>query len=58
MTRNVEREHFLWRPGPASPGNVRERVAERTGVSGGWREGDATPHGTGPAGAARAAPAG
>jgi NAD(P)-dependent dehydrogenase (short-subunit alcohol dehydrogenase family) len=52
MTRNVEREHFLQRSAPASPGNLRDTSTEWTGVTGGWREGDASPHGSGPATAA------
>ena len=55
MTRNVEREHFREeRIGP-TPGNVREPMADWTGVTGGWKEGDASPKGSGPARAAMAA---
>ncbi|HEX2105972.1 MAG TPA: SDR family oxidoreductase [Solirubrobacteraceae bacterium] len=49
MTRNVEREHFLQQPAGASAGNLREPVAEWTGVTGGWKQGDARPTGAGPA---------
>jgi hypothetical protein len=49
MSRNVEREHFHRRPAGPSPGNVREPVADWTGVTGGRREGDASPSGSGPA---------
>lgn len=60
MTRNVEREHFLQRPAPPSPGNLRAPMPEWTGVTGGWREGDASPKGSGPSPSAmgRAATAG
>src|SRR5919202_1400813 len=49
MSRTVEREHFLQRPADPSPGNLREPVPDWTGVTGGWKEGDASPDGTGPA---------
>jgi NAD(P)-dependent dehydrogenase (short-subunit alcohol dehydrogenase family) len=49
MSRNVEREHFLQRPAEASPGNLREPDQQWTGVNGGWRDGDASPKGSGPA---------
>src|SRR4051812_360820 len=49
MSRNVEREHFLQRPAEASPGNLREPDPRWTGVNGGWRDGDASPNGSGPA---------
>ena len=49
MSRNVEREHFLDQSAGPSAGNLREAVAELTGVTGGWREGDASPKGAGPA---------
>src|SRR3954454_6617283 len=55
MSRNVEREHFLERPTQASPGNLREPIREWTGVTGGWREGDASPTGGGPAASAAGA---
>ena len=57
MSRNVEREHFLERPADPSPGNLREPVADWTGVSGGWKEGDASPKGSGPAHTVAGAPA-
>ena len=49
MSRTVEREHFLQRPADPSPGNLREPVPDWTGVTGGWKDGDASPDGTGPA---------
>jgi hypothetical protein len=49
MSRNVEREHFLQRPAQPSPGNLREPDPAWTGVTGGWKEGDASPTGSGPA---------
>jgi hypothetical protein len=49
MSRNVEREHFFQRPAGPTPGNLREPVPEWTGVTGGWKEGDASPAGSGPA---------
>ena len=45
MSRTVEREHFLQRPAPPSAGNVREPMADWTGVTGGWKHGDASPQG-------------
>jgi len=45
MSRTVEREHFLQRPAPPSAGNVREPMADWTGVTGGWKQGDASPQG-------------
>jgi short-subunit dehydrogenase len=56
MSRNVEREHFLQRPAAPSAGNLREPVPEWTGVSGGWKEGDARPEGAGPAHSVAGAP--
>jgi hypothetical protein len=58
MTRNVEREHFLQRPAAPSPGNLRDPVAKWTGVSGGWKDGDVSPHGSGPSPAAMRSAAG
>jgi short-subunit dehydrogenase len=55
MTRNVEREHFRDEPLEPTPGNVYEPMPEWTGVTGGWKEGDASPKGSGPARAATAA---
>jgi short-subunit dehydrogenase len=52
MSRNVEREHFQQRSAPPSPGNLREPVDAWVGVTGGWREGEASPTGSGPAVAA------
>jgi NAD(P)-dependent dehydrogenase (short-subunit alcohol dehydrogenase family) len=49
MSRNVEREHFVQRPAEDSPGNLRQPVPEWTGVTGGWKDGDASPKGSGPA---------
>jgi hypothetical protein len=49
MSRNVEREHFLQRPADHSAGNLVEPMPAWTGVTGGWKEGDASPKGTGPA---------
>jgi hypothetical protein len=57
MSRNVEREHFQERPAPASPGSLREPVADWTGVTGGWKAGDASPEGSGPAVTAASSPA-
>jgi short-subunit dehydrogenase len=56
MSRNVEREHFLQRPAPPSPGSLREPVPQWTGVTGGWKEGDARPKGSGPAHSVAGAP--
>src|SRR3954447_23088497 len=53
MTRNVEREHFRSAPMPATPGNVRDAMPDWTGVTGGWKEGDARPDGSGPEPGAR-----
>jgi len=53
MSRNVEREHFQQRPAPPSAGNLREPDTGWTGVTGGWREGDASPKGSGPAQSAK-----
>ena len=58
MTRNVEREHFLQRPAEPTAGNLREPVPEWTGVTGGWKDGDASPTGPGPAGDVMGAPSG
>jgi short-subunit dehydrogenase len=55
MPRYVEREHFREEPVRPTPGNVREPMADWTGASGGWKEGDASPRGAGPARAAMAA---
>ena len=55
MTRNVEREHFREEPLDPTPGNLRGPMPEWTGVTGGWKEGDASPKGAGPARAAMAA---
>jgi NAD(P)-dependent dehydrogenase (short-subunit alcohol dehydrogenase family) len=49
MSRNVEREHFQQRPAGPSAGNLREPDAEWTGITGGWKAGDASPDGSGPA---------
>jgi NAD(P)-dependent dehydrogenase (short-subunit alcohol dehydrogenase family) len=49
MTRNVERDHFRDEPAPPTEGNVREPVPEWTGTTGGWKAGDASPKGSGPA---------
>ena len=49
MSRNVEREHFQQRPAEPSAGNLREPDPRWTGVTGGWKEGDASPKGSGPA---------
>ena len=49
MTRNVEREHFRDEPLPPTEGNVRAPMPEWTGVTGGWKAGDASPKGSGPA---------
>ncbi len=49
MTRNVEREHFREEALEPTQGNLREPLAEWTGVTGGWKEGDASPTGSGPA---------
>ena len=54
MTRNVEREHFRDEPLEPTPGNVYEPMPEWTGVTGGWKDGDASPKGSGPARTARA----
>jgi hypothetical protein len=48
MTRNVEREHFQERPAAPSPGNLREPDPSWTGITGGWKAGDASPKGSGP----------
>ena len=55
MTRNVQREHFLDEPLEPTPGNVYEPMPEWTGVTGGWKEGDASPEGGDPARTAMAA---
>lgn len=55
MTRNVEREHFRDEPLAPTPGNVYEPMPEWTSVAGGWKEGDASPKGAGPARTATAA---
>ncbi|HEV2772395.1 MAG TPA: SDR family oxidoreductase [Thermoleophilaceae bacterium] len=55
MTRNVEREHFRDEPLEPTPGNVYEPMPEWTGVTGGWKQGDASPKGSGPARTAMAA---
>jgi len=49
MSRNVDREHFQQRPAGPSPGNLREPDPDWTGVTGGWKAGDASPKGSGPA---------
>jgi hypothetical protein len=49
MARTVEREHFLQRPAPPSPGNIYEPLPDWSGVTGGWKEGDASPTRPGPA---------
>lgn len=49
MTRNVEREHFRQERIEPTEGNLRRPMPAWTGVSGGWKEGDATPGGVGPA---------
>jgi hypothetical protein len=49
MSRNVEREHFFQRSAAPSAGNLREPIAEGTGTDGGWKAGDASPKGSGPA---------
>src|SRR5215218_8678826 len=49
MSRNVDREHFFQRPAGSSPGNLLEPDPRWTGVTGGWKEGDASPKGSGPA---------
>jgi NAD(P)-dependent dehydrogenase (short-subunit alcohol dehydrogenase family) len=43
MSRNVDREHFQQRPAGPSPGNLREPDPDWTGVTGGWKAGDASP---------------
>ena len=48
MSRNVEREHFQERPAAPSPGNLREPDPSWTGITGGWKAGDASPKGSGP----------
>jgi NAD(P)-dependent dehydrogenase (short-subunit alcohol dehydrogenase family) len=58
MSRNVDREHFLQRPAEPTAGNLREPVPEWTGVTGGWKDGDASPTGAGPAADAMGAPSG
>ena len=49
MTKNIEREHFRDEPLAPTPGNIREPMPEWTGVTGGWKDGDASPKGAGPA---------
>jgi hypothetical protein len=49
MSRNGEREHFFQRHAGSSPGNLLEPMDEGTGVDGGWKAGDASPKGSGPA---------
>ncbi len=49
MTRNVEREHFRQEEISATEGNLRRPMEEWTGVTGGWKAGDASPKGSGPA---------
>ena len=53
MTRNVEREHFRFVRAEATEGNLRRPMTDWTGVTGGWKEGDASPDGAGPAPSAR-----
>ena len=48
MTKNVEREHFRADEVPATRGNLRDPMPDWTGVTGGWKEGDASPEGEGP----------
>jgi len=57
MSRNVDREHFFQRPAGSSPGNLVEPMDEGTGVDGGWKAGDASPKGSGPAHSAQPAAA-
>jgi NADP-dependent 3-hydroxy acid dehydrogenase YdfG len=45
MARIAEREYFLQRPADPSPGNLREPVPDWTGITGGWKAGDASPQG-------------
>jgi short-subunit dehydrogenase len=42
MSKLVEREHFRDEFAPPTPGNLREPDPEWTGVSGGWKQGDAS----------------
>ena len=49
MTRNVEREHFREESLGPTEGNLRAPMPEWTGVTGDWKEGDASPKGSGPA---------
>jgi short-subunit dehydrogenase len=45
LPKLVEREHFLDKPQPPTPGNVLAPDPAWTGVTGGWKEGDASPRG-------------
>lgn len=49
MTWNVEREHFRDEPLEPTTGNVYQPMPEWTGVTGGWKDGDPSPKGSGPA---------
>jgi hypothetical protein len=48
VSRNMEREHFRQRPAASSVDNLRHPIAEWTGVSGGWKDGDASRKGSSP----------
>ena len=49
MTKVIEREHFRDRPAAPTPGNVVEPMQAWNGVTGGWKDGDPSPKGSGPA---------
>jgi short-subunit dehydrogenase len=42
LPKLVEREHFLDEHAPPTPGNLRQPDARWTGVTGGWKQGDAS----------------
>jgi len=55
MLRSVQRDQFRDARLAPTAGNVRDPMPEWTGVTGGWKDGDASPKGSGPARAAVAA---
>ena len=49
ITKQVQRDHFREEPQAPTPGNVFEPMDAWDGVTGGWKEGDPSPTGSGPA---------